>query len=428
MPFLLSFNLIYTNRLGSAVQDWSFGSLALSGPAYFHTADSKNLPNIGKVNADTVDMFVDMICGSKTAIGDVKPPLVERLLWRVVGKRFLIPIMIKANDVTAEKRETGGLSLISSFVLALQSNSSRSPLASLHSCMVSQQSRINLIPFNTSYISYISYLNITGLETIGEVLSAVDRILVSRMTPAQRRMHGIDGDNSDSSSTCTDPTHNHDQDHTHNRAHNHIEATETNAEINTTATVVAVAEAAAEAEAALAAANAAMTAANAAVANADTDATEAKQAIAAALAAAETAKTAVAAVTYADTDATESNQTTSAAEVARTAAAAAAAAAATLKLGAFNPLILADPTAFPFLVGPPETHNGNSKTNSNGDHLVDGSSFGEEDVRNDATRIYAPIKERPTVADITFAAMCMPLLLPAYGSSFIGVDSRWVGA
>ena len=91
-----------------------------------------------------------------------------------------------------------------------------------------------------------------------------------------------------------------------------------------------------------------------------------------------------------------------------------------MRLGDFNPLILADPNAFPFLVGPTQGH----KSDSNGAGNDAGAGVGEEDSRSDAVRIYAAVKELPTVADISFAAMCMPLVLPSYGSSFMGVSGR----
>ena len=78
-------------ELASAATNWAFGNILLSGKG-FHPA----MPDAS--NSAVVDCLVDSFYQQRI-------PLVEKVIWNVFGRLFLIPLMIKANSVSSESRE-----------------------------------------------------------------------------------------------------------------------------------------------------------------------------------------------------------------------------------------------------------------------------------------------------------------------------------
>ena len=87
----------YLDReLASSAMQWSFGNLLLSGPA-FSSGTQLGSHEAEAANSQTISVFLDHIAQSDA-------PAVERFLMKL-GGRSLIPLMCKANNVSAESRE-----------------------------------------------------------------------------------------------------------------------------------------------------------------------------------------------------------------------------------------------------------------------------------------------------------------------------------
>lgn len=81
--------------LGSATSDWVFGNMLLTGKNYSRdllaTEDSS-------INQGSVDRFIDLLMKS-----DV--PWIEKVIWMLMGKSILVPLMITANKVSSDRTE-----------------------------------------------------------------------------------------------------------------------------------------------------------------------------------------------------------------------------------------------------------------------------------------------------------------------------------
>jgi hypothetical protein len=89
-------------QFAPAVTQWSFGSFLLTGHAYWPSKEagiSAAKRDVGKYNQGSANYFVDAICRDSTV------PIVERLLFRMLGTRIIVPLMIESNNITAARRD-----------------------------------------------------------------------------------------------------------------------------------------------------------------------------------------------------------------------------------------------------------------------------------------------------------------------------------
>lgn len=88
---------LFDCELASAVSNWSFGNMVLSGSDFYEGDATVS----SQINEDTVDMFL------AASTNGVDVPLIEKLIIRCIGKRFIVPLMAKANMVNAANRDKG---------------------------------------------------------------------------------------------------------------------------------------------------------------------------------------------------------------------------------------------------------------------------------------------------------------------------------
>jgi hypothetical protein len=78
-----------------AVTMWLFGNMLLTGKS-FHT-DENRYSSV--CNTDSIRFFLE-VCLQDTQVG-----YLERLIFRLLGKSSIVPLMVKSNNVTAQLRE-----------------------------------------------------------------------------------------------------------------------------------------------------------------------------------------------------------------------------------------------------------------------------------------------------------------------------------
>lgn len=79
--------------LGGAATSWAFGNLLLSGTKFYRGEI------ISKHFRSANNNMVSFFAGSNSR---QSVPVVEKVIWRLFGKRYIIPLMCKANGVSAE--------------------------------------------------------------------------------------------------------------------------------------------------------------------------------------------------------------------------------------------------------------------------------------------------------------------------------------
>lgn len=89
--------------LGDAAMKWCFGNLILTGDAFKLRADRvAHISSRDLINEKSLDMFLN------NAVALDGLPWVERVIFQMLGKRFIVPLMTKYNgisgDVTLEAR------------------------------------------------------------------------------------------------------------------------------------------------------------------------------------------------------------------------------------------------------------------------------------------------------------------------------------
>ena len=91
---VINLEVLLERELGAASTDWAFGNLLLTGRAF-----SSHLPTAASsINQGSVDRFIEVIIDSEA-------PWLERMIWRLLGKPFLLPLMISANNVSSDRIE-----------------------------------------------------------------------------------------------------------------------------------------------------------------------------------------------------------------------------------------------------------------------------------------------------------------------------------
>lgn len=82
-------------ELGPAAASWAFGNLLLSGADFATDQATTAGSHSRKTNENTVIFFVSTNFRQKV-------PLIEKFIWKTLGRGTIIPLMCKANGVTAE--------------------------------------------------------------------------------------------------------------------------------------------------------------------------------------------------------------------------------------------------------------------------------------------------------------------------------------
>jgi len=88
----------FINEFAPAVTAWSFGHMLLTGNKYFSNQTTNEDVDFNYNNGST-HFFINACSRDKTV------PLLERLLFRLLGMKFIVPLMIKANNINAEERD-----------------------------------------------------------------------------------------------------------------------------------------------------------------------------------------------------------------------------------------------------------------------------------------------------------------------------------
>jgi hypothetical protein len=84
--------------LGNAATKWCFGNLILTGNAFKSRSDRPiSASAAAPSNAKSLDVFLNNV----VALDDL--PFVEKALFRMLGKRFIVPLMIKYNGISGEE-------------------------------------------------------------------------------------------------------------------------------------------------------------------------------------------------------------------------------------------------------------------------------------------------------------------------------------
>lgn len=75
------------SEFGPQITNWGFNNILLSGQAFDASASVD-------ANGDMIDYFINFNANQPI-------PFIEKLLFKMLGRRFIIPLMIKANSVTS---------------------------------------------------------------------------------------------------------------------------------------------------------------------------------------------------------------------------------------------------------------------------------------------------------------------------------------
>lgn len=95
-------------ELGPAATSWAFGNLLLSRADFAADKGATASSGSDKTNENTVNFFVSTNFRQKV-------PLVEKIIWKTLGKGTIIPLMCKANGVTAEATAAAELAIHKAF-------------------------------------------------------------------------------------------------------------------------------------------------------------------------------------------------------------------------------------------------------------------------------------------------------------------------
>jgi hypothetical protein len=93
---VLELESLIDRELGSIVTAWSFGCLLLTGTS-FAEPEAGKIPQEG-TNSSSRDFFISCVTKNKQV------PMVERMLFRILGRYTIIPLMISANRISAVAR------------------------------------------------------------------------------------------------------------------------------------------------------------------------------------------------------------------------------------------------------------------------------------------------------------------------------------
>lgn len=92
----------FNEELGLAATHWIFGNLLLTG-SQFHSPESTAVTP--EDNNAALDLFF------KTCLSAPNVNLIEKILFRILGRKFILPLMIKNNKITSFSRDEAMLKI-----------------------------------------------------------------------------------------------------------------------------------------------------------------------------------------------------------------------------------------------------------------------------------------------------------------------------
>ena len=92
---------LLTDDFAPAVSAWIFGNILLTGDSFY----SKDKKVNSSDNVESVRFFVD------SCYRNEKVSWMERIAFRILGEKFIVPLMVKHNAVTAQNRDNALLKI-----------------------------------------------------------------------------------------------------------------------------------------------------------------------------------------------------------------------------------------------------------------------------------------------------------------------------